>query len=154
MWLTCLTVIDASGQKCRVHAQTGLLPAVNSQHGFDVKGHVPTINEAEESRDTFTQFSPHWRIVPGNFAPSTAPSTNPSIRTGVRGLLDLCESSSMPRPPVDGMPANSLIEVVGMAQSSKGVRRLVKSVVYGLKACQVSDSSSYTPCPAMQMLRS
>ncbi len=66
-----------------------------------------------------------------------ASGTTPSINIGVKGLLDLCESSSMPGPPIDGMPANSLVEVVGMAQSSKGVRRLVKSVVYGLKACQV-----------------
>ena len=113
--------------------QSGFLPAVNSQLGFHVKGHVPTIKEAEESRDTLTQWDPHWRIGSGNLIPSNTPSIN----TGVRGLLNLCESSSMPRPPVDGVPASSLIEVVGMAQSSKGVRRLVKSVVYGLKACQV-----------------
>ncbi len=113
--------------------QSGFLPAVNSQLGFHVKGHVPTIKEAEESRDSLTQWDPHWRISSGNLTPSN----NPSINTGVRGLLNLCESSSMPRPPVDGVPASSLIEVVGMAQSSKGVRRLVKSVVYGLKACQV-----------------
>ena len=114
--------------------QSGFLPAVNSQLGFHVKGHVPTIKEAEESRDSLTQWGSHWRISSGT---NLTPSTTPRINTGVRGLLDLCESSSMPRPPVGGVPASSLIEVVGMAQSSKGVRRLVKSVVYGLKACQV-----------------
>ncbi len=123
--------------------QSGFLPAVNSQLGFHVKGHVPTIKEAEESRDTLTQWDPHWRISSGTLTPSNTPSIN----TGVRGLLNLCESSSMPRPPVDGVPASSLIEVVGMAQSSKGVRRLVKSVVYGLKACQVRHSRSPSPEP-------
>ena len=34
------------------------------------------------------------------------------------------------------------VEVVGTTHATTGVRRLVKSVVRGLKACQVS-----TPCP-------
>lgn len=122
------TVVDSVS-----FATQGLLPAVNPQLGFHVKGHVPTIKEAEESRDAVTQWGSHWRI-------SSSSSLAPSINTGVKGLLDLCESSSMPRPPVNGVPASSLIEVVGMAQSSKGVRRLVKSVIYGLKACQVRCS--------------
>lgn len=116
--------------------QGGFLPAVNPQLGFHVKGHVPTIDEAEEARDPPTQRKqPSWRISSSS---SLAPSSNhASTNTGVKGLLDLCESSSMPRPAIDGVPASSLVEVVGMAQSSNGVRRLVKSVVYGLKACQV-----------------
>ena len=109
---------------------------MNPQLGFYVKGHVPTIDEAEEARDPPSQRKqPSWCISSSS---SLAPSSvQTSSNTGVKGLLDLCESSSMPRPAIDGVPASSLVEVVGMAQSSKGVRRLVKSVVYGLRACQV-----------------
>ena len=109
---------------------------MNPQLGFHVKGHVPTIDEAEEARDPpAKRAQPSWRIgSSSSLAPS---SVHASVNTGVKGLLDLCESSSMPRPAIDGVPASSLVEVVGMAQSSNGVRRLVKSVVYGLKACQV-----------------
>ena len=109
---------------------------MNPQLGFHVKGHVPTIDEAEEARDPPAQRAqPSWRIgSSSSLAPSSAYA---STNTGVKGLLDLCEHSSMPRPAIDGVPASSLVEVVGMAQSSNGVRRLVKSVVYGLKACQV-----------------
>ena len=46
--------------------QGGFLPAVNSQLGFHVKGHVPTIKEAEESRDTLTQWGHQWRISSGD----------------------------------------------------------------------------------------
>ena len=109
---------------------------MNPQLGFHVKGQVPTIDEADEARDPpARREQPSWRISSSS---SLAPSSNnASTNTGVKGLLDLCESSSMPRPAIDGVPASSLVEVVGMAQSSTGVRRLVKSVVYGLKACQV-----------------
>jgi hypothetical protein len=127
---------------------------VPSQHGFHVKGHVATIQEAsqaEESGDSSATASStawdQWRM-----GCSTAPALAApySAGAGVQGLLDLCAHSAMLPMGPEGVPMCSQVEVVGTAHSSNGVRRLVKAVLRGLRACQVlPHPPSHAPASCM-----
>ncbi len=77
-----------------------------------------------------------WRIGSSQAAPL------PRVGTGVKGLLDMCADSAMAIATSQGLQVSgSPIEVVGTAHTSTGVRRLVKAVVHGLRACQVCITS-------------
>lgn len=140
---------------------------VPSQHGFHVKSAIPTIQEAsqaEESGDsgsaTPAAWDYHWRIASGTSgaaAAAAAVSAPPQQGrvAGVKGLLDLCAHSAMPPVSAQWVPLPSQVEVVGTAHSSTGVRRLVKAVLRGLRACQVpapfNEVSLHHPCASKAM---
>ncbi len=57
--------------------------------------------------------------------------------TGLEGAATLCKHSILTRPVrLCAQPFSGLVEVVGTAHSTTGVRRLVKAVVRGLRASQ------------------
>lgn len=125
---------------CPLQVSGNALHTMHLQHGFHVKspsGQFPTIQEAsqaEESGDSVAVPAAvdTWRMS------SSKMTALPRVGTGVKGLLDLCADSTMANVNVLGEPLpGSPVEVVGTVHSSKGVRRLVKAVVRGLRACQV-----------------
>lgn len=116
---------------------------MHSQHGFHVKSsssssHFPTIQEASQAEESGDSLGPdQWRIGCSPAAPV------PRVGSAVTGLLGLCADNSMASTHVNALQfPSSPVEVVGTAHSSTGVRRLVKSVVRGLRACQVRQQPS------------
>lgn len=117
--------------------------AMHSQHGFHVKSscsssQFPTIQEASLAEERGDSLGPagteQWRIGSSQAVPP------PRVGTGVKGLLDMCADSTMTVATSQGLQlSGSPVEVVGTAHSSTGVRRLVKAVVRGLRACQVCN---------------
>ncbi|DBA78984.1 hypothetical protein WJX77_002706 [Trebouxia sp. C0004] len=69
--------------------------------------------------------------------PLLASSQTPSkLADGLQGLMDMCNAGSLTTVPVQATASGGKVEVVGTTHVTTGVRRLVKSVVRGLKACQ------------------
>ena len=115
--------------------------AMHSQHGFHVKSscsssQFPTIQEAslaEERGDSLGPAGGEQRRIDSSQAVPPA-----RVGTGVKGLLDMCADSTMTVATSQGLQlSGSPVEVVGTVHNSTGVRRLVKAVVRGLRACQV-----------------
>ncbi|CAL8468513.1 g8053 [Coccomyxa elongata] len=126
-------------------APGGAQHAMHSQHGFHVKSscsssQFPTIQEASLAEERGDSLGPagteQWRISSSQAVPP------PQVGTGVKGLLDMCADSAMTVATSQGLQlSGSPVEVVGTAHNSTGVRRLVKAVVRGLRACQDPEAS-------------
>jgi hypothetical protein len=138
--------------------------AVSSQHGFHVRSSVPPIQEAsqaEEERGDAALLVP----TPAQWQPWRSPHAGgaPEQQARVRGMLSVAPPAQLrglhaaaarmqqeeAQQGASGSAgsagsnvgwksssSSSHVEVL-TAHSSSGVRRLVKSVVRGLRACQV-----------------
>lgn len=79
----------------------------------------------------------------------TSPGFLGTAQVGFRGLLEMSRDTWWNADPM--LPSRSLsgtLEVVGTRHSSPGIRRLVKAVAGGLRACQVS-AWLFSPVPRM-----
>ena len=79
------------------------------------------------------------------FVSSSKPAAAPAERreVGFKGLLDVCMRASLTTTHMPlSYPLSGHVEVVGTAHSTPPVRRLVKSVVQGIRACQDPEASS------------
>lgn len=94
------------------------------QHGFQVKEHL-------------------WP-GPDELAPNFRRVASAKCEVGFKGLLDVAVRGSMPRADSErwGYPMTGHVEVVGTAHSTPAVRRMVKSVVQGMRACQDPEASA------------
>ncbi|KAL3138016.1 hypothetical protein ABBQ38_005252 [Trebouxia sp. C0009 RCD-2024] len=62
--------------------------------------------------------------------------TSSKLAEGLQGLMDMCNAGSLMSPSPPAMASCGHVEVVGTPHTTQGVRRLVKSVIGGLKSCQ------------------
>ncbi|KAA6423605.1 MAG: hypothetical protein FRX49_06665 [Trebouxia sp. A1-2] len=78
----------------------------------------------------------HDDLLPGSS------QTSSKLAEGLQGLMDMCNAGSLTTAPVQATASGEKVEVVGTTHATTGVRRLVKSVVRGLKACQEPERAS------------
>eukprot|EP00884_Botryococcus_braunii_P017565 jgi/Botrbrau1/4492/Bobra.0220s0026.1 len=91
---------------------------LHQQHGFTIRSGMTTSRQ-HNSSDTGEGGSLRSSLV------------------GFKGLLELSRDASWsPDPAVPFSPLDRPLEVVGTRHSSAGIRRLVKAVAGGLRACQ------------------
>ena len=117
-----LLALSKRRQACALQAAP---PSHVRQHGFQVKESLGVLQDSTS---------------PQHSSPVGAPPRKREV--GFKGLLDVTVRSSLPAPKAPYFPGAGQVEVVGTAHSTPRVRRLVKSVVQGIRACQDPEASS------------
>lgn len=87
------------------------------------------------------------RVRPSPAQPSTTATETQDDRIGYKGLFEISRMSGAPgivgvaNVPEGQLPPESQIEVCATAHTNPAIRRLVKSVIRGLRACQEPEKA-------------